>query len=139
MAGTSPVMPTTLHAQIQTRGLLPVRPGAPPTPPIAHSGSPGLNLPSMLSGQQGDLHRYPTLFHTIAYFYVIYRYVISKWRSSRPVEINQYDITMDTHYDITMGNDIARDAHCEITMGNDVAVDIHCEVTMHNDVAMNIF
>ncbi len=28
-------------------------------------------------------------------------------RSIRPVEINQYDITMATHYDITMGNGIA--------------------------------
>ncbi len=67
------------------------------------------------------------------------------------MEINQYDITMATYYDITMGNDIARDAHCEIT--NDVARDIHCDVkmnndiamctyhgiTMHNDVAMNLF
>ncbi len=41
-------------------------------------------------------------------FYMIYRYVLSKWRSFSPVEINQYDITMATHYDITMGNDIAR-------------------------------
>ncbi len=70
------------------------------------------------------------------------------------MEINQYDITMATHYDITMGNDVARDAHCEITMGNDVARDSHCDVmvsndvamcstyngvTMHTDVAMNIF
>ncbi len=45
------------------------------------------------------------LFHTMAYFYVLYRYVISEWRSIRPVKINQYDITMTTHYDITMGND----------------------------------
>ncbi len=52
------------------------------------------------------------------------------------VEINPYDITMVTHYDITMGNDITRDVHCEITMGNDVARDIHCDVTMSNDVAM---
>ncbi len=37
-----------------------------------------------------------SLFHIMAYFYVIYRYVISV---ARPVEINQY-------------------AHCEITMGN---------------------
>ncbi len=43
------------------------------------------------------------LFYAMAYFYVIYRYVFSEWRSSRPVEI--------THYNITMGNDIARDAH----------------------------
>ncbi len=61
---------------------------------------------------------------------MIYRYVISKWRSIRPVEINQYDITMATHSDITMGNDIARDAHCEITMGNDIARNINCDVTM---------
>ncbi len=74
--------------------------------------------------------------HTMAYFYMIYRYVISEWRSISPVEINQYDITMATHYDITMGNDIARDAHCEITMGNAVARDIHCDITMCNDVAM---
>ncbi len=56
------------------------------------------------------------LFHTIACFYVMFRYVFCKWRSIRPVEINQYDITMVNHYDITMCNDIARDAHCEITM-----------------------
>ncbi len=72
----------------------------------------------------------------MACFYVIYRYVFSESRSIRPVEINQYDITMATHYDITMGNDIARDAHCEITMGNYVARDIHYEVTMSNDIAM---
>ncbi len=53
-----------------------------------------------------------------------------------PVEINQYDITMATHYDITMGNAIARDAHCEITMGNDIARDINCDVKMSNDIAM---
>ncbi len=69
-----------------------------------------------------------------------------------PVEINQYDITMATHYDITMDNNV-RDTHCEFTMGNDVTRDIHCNVTlsndivictyhgiiMHNDVAMNLF
>ncbi len=48
------------------------------------------------------------------------------------MEINQYDITMTTHYDITMGNDTVRDAYCEITMG----IDIHCDVTMSNDIAM---
>ncbi len=74
----------------------------------------------------------------MACFYVIYRYVFSEWRSIRPVEINQYDITMTTHYDITMGNDIAKDA-CEITMGNDVERDIHCDVTMSNNVAMCIY
>ncbi len=74
------------------------------------------------------------LFHTTAYFYVIYKYVFSKWRSIRPVEINQYDFTMVTDYDITIGNDIARDVHCEITMGNDVARDVHCDITMSNDV-----
>ncbi len=52
------------------------------------------------------------------------------------MEINQYDITMVTHYDITMGNDIASDVHCEITMGNDVANDIHCDLIMSNDIAM---
>ncbi len=84
---------------------------------------------------------------------MIYRYVFSDWKSIRPVEINQYDITMATHYDITMGNDVATDAHCEITKGNDVARDIHCDITMsndvaictyhgitmHNDIAMNLF
>ncbi len=58
------------------------------------------------------------LFHTMARFYAIYRYVISIWRLIMPVEINQYDITMAPHYDIIMGNDIAVDVHCEITMGN---------------------
>ncbi len=75
----------------------------------------------------------------MACFYVIYRYVISKWRIIKPVEINQYDITMATHYDTTMGNDIARDVHCEITMANNVTRDIHCDVTMHNDIAVNLF
>ncbi len=50
--------------------------------------------------------------------------------------INQYDITMVTDYDITMGNDIASDEHCEITMGNDIARDIHGDVIMSNDVSM---
>ncbi len=73
----------------------------------------------------------------MAYFYVIYRYVIFKRRSIRPMEINQYDIIMATTlYDITMGNDVARDAHCEIIMANDVARDIYCNVTMSNDVAI---
>ncbi len=76
------------------------------------------------------------LIHTMTYCYVIYRYVISEWGSIRPMEINQYDITMASHYDITMGNDIARYAHCEITMGNDVAGDIHCDITMSNHIAM---
>ncbi len=58
----------------------------------------------------------------MACFYVIYKYAFSEWRSIRLVEINQYDIIMATHYDITMGNDIAKDAHYEITMGNDVAI-----------------
>ncbi len=70
---------------------------------------------------------------------MIYRYVFSEWRSIRPVDINQYDITMATHYDITMGNDIARDSHCEITMGNDAASDIHCDVTMGNDIARDVY
>ncbi len=46
----------------------------------------------------------------MACFYVIYRDVFFEWRSIEPVEINQYSITIATHYDITMGNDIARDA-----------------------------
>ncbi len=74
------------------------------------------------------------VFIEMACFYVIYRYVFSEWRSIRPVEINQYDITMATHYNITMGNDIAKDAHCEITMGNDVARNIHCDVIMNNNI-----
>ncbi len=65
------------------------------------------------------------LFHIMAYFYMIYRYVFSKWRSIRPVEINQYDITVATHYDITMSNDIAM---C-----------IYYGLTMHNDIAINLF
>ncbi len=56
----------------------------------------------------------------MAYFYVIYRYVISEWRSIRSVEVNQYAIILATHYDIIMGNDTAWDALCEITMGNDL-------------------
>ncbi len=34
---------------------------------------------------------------------------------NQATDINQYDITMATHYDITMGNDVARDAHFELT------------------------
>ncbi len=74
------------------------------------------------------------LFHTMASFYVIYRYVISEWRSIRPVEINQYAITMATHYDITIGNDVGSD----VTMSNDIAMCTYHGCTMHNDVAMNI-
>ncbi len=48
----------------------------------------------------------------MAYFDVIYKYMTSEW----PVEINQCDIPMATHYDIKLGND----AHCEIIVGNDV-------------------
>ncbi len=62
--------------------------------------------------------------------------MISKWRSIRLVEINQYDITVVTHFDITMGNNVARDVHCKITIGNDVDRDVHCDITMGNDVAM---
>ncbi len=65
--------------------------------------------------------------------------VFSKWRSIRSEEIDQYDITMTTHYDVTVGNTIAKDAHCEIRMGNDVARDIHCDVTMSIDIAMCIY
>ncbi len=72
----------------------------------------------------------------MACFYVIYRYVFSEWRSISPMEINQYDIMMATHYDITMGNYIVMNTHCEIIIGNDVNRDIHCDVTMCNDVAM---
>ncbi len=61
-------------------------------------------------------------------YYVIYRYVFSEWRQIRPVEINQYDITM--------GNDIVRDARCDITMGKDIARDIHCDILMSNDIAI---
>ncbi len=67
---------------------------------------------------------------------MIYRYVFSEWRSIRPMQISQYDITMVTHYDIIMAKNIDRDAHFE---GNDMASDIHCDVTMSNDVAMCIY
>ncbi len=66
------------------------------------------------------------------------------------MEINQYDITMVIHYDITMGipsniititmgNDIARDIHCDITMSNDIAMCTYYGITIHNDIAMNLF
>ncbi len=64
---------------------------------------------------------------------------VFEWRSIRPVEINQYDITMTTGYDITIGNDVARHAHCEITMDTDVARNIHCDITKRNDVVMCIY
>ncbi len=79
------------------------------------------------------------LFHTMACLYVMYRYEFPEWRSTRPVEINQYDIIMATHYDITMGNDVARDIHCDVTMSNDFAVCIYHCITMHIDIAMNLF
>ncbi len=79
------------------------------------------------------------LFHAMASLYVICRHVFSEWRSTRPVEINQYGITMDTHYDITMGNDAAREAHYEIIMSNDVATYTYHGITMHNNVVMNLF
>ncbi len=80
-------------------------------------------------------------------------YVFSEWRTIRPEEVNQYDITKAAQYDITMSNDIAKDAHCEIIIGNDVDMDIHCDVTMciaiamctyrgitmHNGIARNLF
>ncbi len=71
---------------------------------------------------------------------MICRYVISEWRSIRPVESHQYDITMgndiarNVHYKITMGNDIARDIHCDITMRDDVAMCTYHGITMHNDL-----
>ncbi len=70
---------------------------------------------------------------------MIYGYVISEGRSIRPVDINQYNITMATYYDITMGNDIPMDIHCDVTMSNDIAMCTYHGITMHNDVAMNIF
>ncbi len=75
----------------------------------------------------------------MANIYVIYRYVISEWRSIKPVEINQCDITKATPNDITMGNNIARDMHCDVTMSYDIAMCIYNGVIMHNDVAMNFF
>ncbi len=89
----------------------------------------------------------------MACFYMIYRYVFSEWRSIRLVEINQFDITMATHYDIIMDNYIAMDAHCEIRISKDVAREIHFDIrksnkialctyhgiTMHNDISINFF
>ncbi len=68
---------------------------------------------------------------------MIYKIVFCKWRSIRPVEINQYEITMSTHYDITMGNNVAKDVHCEITIGNDIAKDIYCNVTMTREISLH--
>ncbi len=70
---------------------------------------------------------------------MIYRYVFSECRSIRPVEINQYDITIPTYYDITIVNDIASDIHCEVTMSNDVALCTYHGITMHYNIAMNLF
>ncbi len=50
------------------------------------------------------------------------------------MEINQYDITIATHYEITMVNSIARGILYEIMMGDIFA--IHCDVTMSNNVIM---
>ncbi len=51
--------------------------------------------------------------------------------------IIQYDITMATHYDITMDNDVARDIHCDTTMSNDIGMCTN-GITMHNNVTMNL-
>ncbi len=75
----------------------------------------------------------------MACFYVIYRYVISEWRLIWPVEINHYDITMATHYDITMGNDLTWDIHCDITMSNDIAMCTYHGITMDMDIVINLF
>ncbi len=74
-------------------------------------------------------------------------YVISEWRLTRPVEINQYDITMATHYDITMGIHSNVVTHCNVIMsGNsdvilidDVAMCTYHHITKHNDVDVNLF
>ncbi len=42
----------------------------------------------------------------------------SEWRSIRPTEINQFDITMALHYDITVANAIARDILCDVRVSN---------------------
>ncbi len=66
------------------------------------------------------------------------------------MEINQCDITMVIHYDITMGipsniitvtmgNDVASNIHCDVTMSNDVAMCTYYGITMHNDVDVNLF
>ncbi len=72
-------------------------------------------------------------------FDAIYRYVFFKWRLIGPVEDNQYEITMATHCEITMGNDIAGDINCDVTMRNDIAMCIYHGITMHNNDAMNFF
>ncbi len=59
--------------------------------------------------------------HFIPY-YGLFLCDIQEWRSIRLIEINQYDITMATHYDITMGNNVARHIYCDVTMSNDVAI-----------------
>ncbi len=68
------------------------------------------------------IHVPPYTLNTIlTCFYMIYRYMFSKWKSIRLVEINQYDITIAPHCEITMGND-ARDIHCGVTISNAVAM-----------------
>ncbi len=72
----------------------------------------------------------------MACFYVIYKYVFSEWRSIRPVEINQYDITMSTHYDITrvmtlLGIPIVKSQWVMMLLGTS-----KCDVIMSNDVVM---
>ncbi len=64
-------------------------------------------------------------------------YVISKRRSIRSVEINQYGIIMAFHYDITMVNDVARDIHC--VMSNNIAMCTYHGITLYNDVLMKLF
>ncbi len=73
--------------------------------------------------------------------------MISEWRSIRPMEINQYYITMvihcdiarDVHCEITIGNDVARYIYCDVTMNNAVAMCTYHRITMHNDVDVNLF
>ncbi len=81
----------------------------------------------------------------MACFYMIHRYVISKWRSIRPLEIHQWEgtliVTSQWPFIMTSQwvNAVARDIHCDITMSSDIAMCTYHGITMHNDVAMNLF
>ncbi len=69
------------------------------------------------------------------------------------VKINQCDITMATHYDITIGNDVARmqvlkSQWVMTLLGTSIVMSqcimtlllcIYHGVTMHNDIAMDLF
>ncbi len=89
----------------------------------------------------------------MACFYGIYRYMFSKWRSMRPVEINQYKITMiplmTSQWAMTLlGMPTVKSqwvimllgtTNCDVTMRNGISMCTYHDIIMHNDVTMKLF